>query len=318
MCRTIRGWKVYGAALALLAAVQSAYADEPNAAGEAKTTASDQPAPNAPSVNRSKRRVVTLRYASAKDLAAVLQKHFQGEAEIQAAPEPARNSLLIAATPAAFDEVIETLFELDRPSKKVIVDVLMFDELTKRDSGAAQEAAEKVIDERELAGPIEKVLAVLETLSQQKKISNVRQMRVETLENQSGQFQSGEEKPRITGFIMNATTKAASPTLQNRSVGTIITVTPRVVEANQVLLELAFRNDRLDSPEDGIQLAKGENGPLIASEVVNANLQARLAVPVGQAALVGRMQSEVKSKQTKTRILVAARIAEETPPLEKK
>jgi type II secretory pathway component GspD/PulD (secretin) len=317
MCRLSKTGIVFGTALAALVAVHSGHSEEPKAADEVKSLAPDKPAATkAPAANRSKRRVVALRYGSAKELAAVLEKHFQGEAEIQAAPEPAANSLLISAKPDVFDEVMETLTQLDCPSKKVIVDVLMFDVETDSGPEAGKQSVdkEKQLDERDLAGPIEKVLDRLENLHQQKKISNLRQLRVETLDNRQGQLQSGEEKPRINGFNMNATTKVASPIVQNRVMGTNVSVTPRVVDTDHVSLELVFRNDRFGSPEDGIFLAQGEKGPIIVLDVLNANLQARLTVTVGQATVVARTRTDARSKPTTTRIIVAARIAEEAPP----
>jgi hypothetical protein len=95
-------------------------------------------------------------------------------------------------------------------------------------------------------------------------------------------------------------------------------VTPRVVGADKVLLELLFRNDHIETPEDGLEFGKGVNGPIIASEVVTLNLQSRLTVSVGQAAVAGWMQNSALLKRTQTHILVAARIAEESPSSETK
>jgi hypothetical protein len=89
-------------------------------------------------------------------------------------------------------------------------------------------------------------------------------------------------------------------------------------EAGKVLLELVFRNDRMETPEDGLEFGKGVNGPIIASEVVTLNLQSRLTVSDGQTAVAGQMQNNALLKRTQTHIIVAARIADETPPSETK
>jgi type II secretory pathway component GspD/PulD (secretin) len=316
MSRTLKGWAVGGVALAAAVASFSVRAEPQPPAAEASAAQAGQS--NASSDARSRRRIVPVQNGSAKDLAAVLQKHFQGEAEIQAAPDSSNNSLLVAAVPAVFDEVVETLAQLDRPSKKLVVDVLLVDVLSPREAGIGKPGGEKAVDERDFTGPIEKVLARLETLASQKKIVNVRQMRIETLENQSGMFQAGEQKPVINGFTTSAVTGVASPTVQQRPAGSVVTVTPRVVGAGKVVLELLVRNDRIESPEDGVELAKGANGPLIAPEVVTVSLQSRITVSAGQTAVVGGMQNNALLKQTQTHIIVAARIAEESPPSETK
>jgi type II secretory pathway component GspD/PulD (secretin) len=295
--------------LAVLLGTCLAWADEPGA--------TSGPKPKETAAAKNKRRVVPVRYGSAKELAAALEKFFQGEAEIQAAPDPANNSLLIAATPGVFDEVVATLAQLDRQPQKVIVDVLMAEVVSPHETAAGKTAPEKELSDRDFSGPIEQVTARLEVLDKEKRIANFKQMRVETLENRQGQSQVGEQKPMVNGFHMQGTTGTAVPTFTPRQVGAILQVTPRVVEGNKVLLELVFRNDRIETPEDGIHLADGIDGPLIAGEALNASLTATLTVPVGQAVVVNRVQVDGKSKRTQTRIIVAARIAPESPPSEK-
>ena len=283
-----------------------ARADEPGTASG--------PKPKETATAKNKRRVVPVRYGSAKELAAALEKYFQGEAEIQAAPDPANNSLLIASTPGVFDEVVAAVAQLDRQPQKVIIDVLMAEVVSPHETAAGKSASEKELTDRDFAGPIEQVTARLEALDKEKRIANFKQMRVETLENRQGQTQVGEQKPMVNGFTMQGTNRTAVPTVSPRQVGAVLQVTPRVVEGNKVLLELVFRNDRVETPEDGLHLADGIDGPIIVGEVVSANLTATLTVPVGQAVVVNRVQADGKSKRTQTRIIVAARIAAESPP----
>jgi hypothetical protein len=60
----------------------------------ATATAQERPAAE------QKRGDYVVKYAGAKDLAAVLAKHFKGAAEIQAGPEGTSNTLLVNASPA--------------------------------------------------------------------------------------------------------------------------------------------------------------------------------------------------------------------------
>jgi type II secretory pathway component GspD/PulD (secretin) len=290
------------------------------AIGGAAVAWSDEPTPTAAAQGKpalgvkNKRAVVPVRSGSAKELAAVLSRHFQGEAEIQAAPEPAKDSLLIAALPNVFDEVVATLAQLDHSPHKVTIDVLMVDVMSPHDAAAGKASSDKELSERDFTGPIEQVTSRLEALGKEKRIADFKQLRVETLENRQGQTQAGEEKKLVNGFVIQGTAGVAVPTMTPRQIGAILQVTPRVIDGNKVLLELVFRNDRLGAPEDGIHLANGIDGPIIASEVVTANVIATPVVPVGQAVVVSRVQVDGKAKRTQTWIIVAARIAAESSP----
>src|SRR5580765_5258549 len=92
----------------------------------------------------SKRLTYTVQYGSPKDLAAVLEQHFQGEAEFRTLAEPANRSLLIAAGPEAVDEIVRTLAQLERPPQRIIVDVWIVEEAFSREEGAAPNAAPKM------------------------------------------------------------------------------------------------------------------------------------------------------------------------------
>jgi hypothetical protein len=49
---------------------------------------------------KSKRIAYVVKYGSAKNLAALVRRHFKEEAEVEAAPDPASNCLLIRTAPA--------------------------------------------------------------------------------------------------------------------------------------------------------------------------------------------------------------------------
>lgn len=307
---------ICGIALVVCTVAQPVPADEPKPAASSQPKVAQTAEPSQAKAARaplSKRLTYAVQYGSPKDLAAVLELHFQGEAEFQSLPEPANQSLLIAATPAVFDEVVKTLALLDRPPQKLIVDVVIVDVQLPREADAAKEAAAaKGLDDRQFAGPIEQVATKLEALSKQNILAYYRQMRVELLENREGSVQVGEETPRINGYQPTGASGLAIPTVQQRAVGTIITVTPRVVDANKVLLDLTLRDDRLGLPEDGTQMALGADGPIISPDVFTTHLKATLTVPVGQAVIANRVETDVRSKRSRRHIIIGARIAE--PP----
>ena len=307
-----------GIALVVSAIAQSVPADEPKPAAASRPKGAQAAEPSqakAAGAALSKRLTYAVRYGSPKDLAAVLEKHFQGEAEFQSLPEPANHSLLIAATPAVFDDVVQTLALLDRPPQKVIVDVFIVEvQLPREAEGSADAvaAAAKGLDDRQFAGPIEQVATRLEALSKQNAVAYYRTLRVELLENREGTVQVGEEKPRINGFMPSGQPGQLVPLVQQRAVGTIITVTPRVVDANKVVLELVFRDDRLGLPEDGTQLAMDADGPIMSPDVFTTHLKATLTVPVGQAVIANRVETDERSKRSRRYVVIAARFAEPT------
>jgi type II secretory pathway component GspD/PulD (secretin) len=270
----------------------------------------DEPTSPATQAPKSRRLVIPLRYGSAKELAAVLQKHFQGEAEIQAAPEPVKNSLLVAASGAVYDDVVATVALLDVPQRKVIIDVATFDIVSANEAVAAAKAAEPPLTDRDFTGPVEDVWKQLDAFGKQKRIANLKQMRVETVEGQLGTFQMGEEKPRINGITPTGVPGTVTPQFQQRAVGSILQVTPRIVDSRRVSLDLTFRQDRIEIPDEPLQLGTGPDGPILATEVVTCNLMARLTVPVGQAVLASRVQAESRAKRSQNRVIISARIDE--------
>lgn len=266
----------------------------------------------------SKRLTYTVQYGSPKDLAAVLEQYFQGEAEFRTLPEPANRSLLIAASPAVVDEVVRTLTLLDRPPRKIIVDVWFVEEQLSREEVNSPNAAAKVLEDRQLAGPIEQVAARLEGLSKANTLAYYRQLRLELLENREGTVQVGEEKPRIVGYMPMGAGGIGTPTIQQRAVGTLVTVTARVVDANKILLVVLFRDDRLGLPEEGTQVGTWADGPILSPDVFTTHFKATLTVPAGQAVIANRVETDARSKRSRRHIVIAARLAEPASQQEKK
>ncbi len=211
---------VCGVATFALVLLSATRADEPKPLLETDKKIDEVPPSSPANITKeakSKRRVVPLRYASAKDLAALLEKHFQGAAEIQA--DPSNNDLLIAATPTVFDEVLETISQIDRRPGTVIVDVFLVDVVAPHEPAGDKARVEKDWNDRDFSGPIEQLTARLESLAKEKKIANFAQFRVETLEGRQGHTQTGGQKPMVNGFISNAATGVNSPTLTTTSGG---------------------------------------------------------------------------------------------------
>ncbi|MBS0261306.1 MAG: hypothetical protein JSS02_05065 [Planctomycetes bacterium] len=296
-------------AVTLIAA--PAVTDEPQPAvtpqpPEKQTDESIKPKAGNPAL--SKRLTYSVQYGSPKDLAAILQPHFQGEAEFRTLPASGNRSLLIAATPEAADEVVRTLALLDRPPQKIIVDVWILEESIPHEKGAAQKPAPKLLDERQLTGPVEEVSARLESLSKTDSLAYYRQLRLENLDNRENTVQVGEEKPRISGYTSTGAGGGVTPMIQQRIVGTIAAVTARLVDDQKILLEFTVRDDRLSLPEEGTQIARGTDGPIMSPDVLTTNLKGTLTVPAGQTVIASRVETDARSKRSRRQIVIAARL----------
>jgi hypothetical protein len=259
----------------------------------------------------SRRLAYPVRHGSAADLAEVVRQHFREAGDVHAEAAPADNVLLVAAPPALFDDVRATLPRLDRPRQTVIVDVLLVESPSLRESDRA--ADEPRLSDRDLSGPIEQVTARLEVLLRQKKLIGLRRIRLETLEDQTGTFEAGREVMAITAANLTRT-GFWIPILRSRSVGTAVNVTPRVTPANQVALDLELQDARLETPEDADELGLGPNGPLIAQDARLARLTSALTVPIGEAAVVEGLQYDGKDQSQELRVIVAVRLAGNTSP----
>ena len=109
----------------------------------------------------NKRTVYVVKYGMAYTLADILHKHFKDDATIQIIPEASSNCLLISCKPAVFDEVSKLLGQIDRRSQLIAVDIWIADIPAKPAAKEEPGAAAKVLDEKELGGPIDAVQAKL-------------------------------------------------------------------------------------------------------------------------------------------------------------
>jgi type II secretory pathway component GspD/PulD (secretin) len=265
-----------------------------------------------------KRTVVTVRNAAAADLATALTEHYKGEPNVRVVAEPGSNALLITANPHICNDVLDTLALLDRPRRRIAVDAIVLELTAETDKGAATDPETAVNDDRAFTGPMETVNRRIEALEKAGKVVNVKRMHLETIENQPGQTQAGEERSIVNGFNVNARTGLASPIVSRRPVGTIVSITPRITVRNEVLATVVFRDDRVQFPPDAVVLFnKGEDGPIIAPVIASTNTNTSMKLTPGQATLVHGLESTVQAA-SKPRAPAGAPAAAEVPPAEVK
>ena len=124
--------------------------------------AGDPPAPKDPSpkddASATKRLVYFVKRGTAKDLAPVLAGSFKGVAEVQALPDPTSNCLLISAAPAALDDVVKILEQIDRRPQTASVEIWILEVGGKKAGGDKTAPAEEV-NEKDLSGTVAEVSA---------------------------------------------------------------------------------------------------------------------------------------------------------------
>jgi type II secretory pathway component GspD/PulD (secretin) len=259
---------------------------------------------------KNKRLVYLVRYGSAKDLAAALSKHFKTDAEVQAVTETGSNYLLISAAPAAFDEVVKTLEQLDRAPRTISLDLWVGEIVAKKGEDGKPVEGDKDIDAKDFTGTIEEVQKKVEDLAKNGRIGGLKHVQLNALENQAASVLTGENKPYIVATTVTAR-GIVSNQISYRNIGLRVKATPRITADKSILLELNVEDARMNTPEDGISLgvtAKGD--PITASEFTTTNLDSKLTVPPGKAMPAEGLKSTSKGKQAQVIILVGARVVD--------
>lgn len=255
---------------------------------------------------RARRTVYLVRHGAAKDLAALLAKHFKDDADVQVLPDAPSNCLLISAPPAVFDEVVKLLDQLDRRPHVVAVEVLIAEAAPRKAEG--DKAADQGLDERDFTGPAGQVLEKVEALHRKGLIQTLKRLQLTALENRPALVLAGDNKP----FVMSAGTTAAGHVtrmITYHQVGTEVRLTPRLTAEGQVQLDLTVQEAGAAYPEDGPKVGEDENGkPVRAPDFTLARLETKLDVPAGQAVAANAVQRSAKSGQGQTLVIVTARV----------
>jgi len=267
----------------------------------AVTTATAQERPAA----EPKRGAYVIKYASAKDLAPILAKHFKGAAEIQARPEGTSNLLLISAPPAVFDEAIKLLDQLDHRPQTVAVEVWLVELPAKK-----AEEKEKELDDKQLTGAVEDMAGKLEALQKKGQVASVKRIQFSTLEGRAGSLMLGETKPYVTGATRTAT-GIVSKTITYRMVGTQVRVTPQVGADQTVTLDLQVEDNRMYQNEDAPAIGTDDKGvPILATEFSLTKLESKVSVASGKTVLAKDGKSAPKPGQSRLLLVVGARVVE--------
>jgi type II secretory pathway component GspD/PulD (secretin) len=291
------------AGLVLLAGVLLSAADGRQPAG--KNPAGPAAGAGGPKLKRA---VYEVQHATAKDLADLLAKLYKPDAAVQTLAAPAGNAVVITAPAGTLDEVLGLLKRLDRRPRSVAVDVVVAEVSPRKGEKGKPAPAAKELDERDLTGNAEDVLAKLQNLQAKGLIGGLKRFRLTVAENRPGSVKERGSKPYVTSVNQTGNGRMTR-TVTYRDVGTTVDVTPQIGDEQKIVLELHFTDSWMHVPEDAVVIANDENGnPIRATHFINAKFDGNVTVRSGEAAVAQGVVTQSKSDQHQTLVLVIARI----------
>ena len=287
----------------------------PNTAPVA-TEKTTEPRSEASDTNADVRRTIYFaRNAPVRGLVYLLEKHFEGHAGIKFVAEPKSNLLSIRAnSDAALEEVVKTLAQIDRPQRQVALQMFLVEFNAKKGNEGDAAALKLPVDTTQLSGSAEEVLSQLRTWMTEGHVDAVRKYQLNALENTSATLFLGEQKPVPTSFLTNARTGLGTPVLNLRDFGTSISAIPRILETGEIEVQLSISTSQLAPPEFGMELGKGENGPIKVPETIISKLSTSLVVADGQSKMATGAQTGEKSSHIPMIWVVSARTIDPNKP----
>jgi type II secretory pathway component GspD/PulD (secretin) len=242
--------------------------------------------------------VVPLKAAAGKELAAQLNKQFEGQANAEFVSS--LNALVVRGKPAALGEVRKTIEALDRTPRAVTVEVIVVEMLP----------GDKPLDEKALAGPAGELPAKLDALRKGGQIGEVKRVRVTAPEGQEASARVGEAKPFVSG-VTRTVTGGISRRIQYRDLGVQVKVTPRLSPEGAVTAGLDLTAAWSHVAADGQVLGEDEKGqPIRATTFISATLKGEVTVPDGQVVVAEGVKTTAKENEGRTLVLVTARAAD--------
>jgi len=134
----------------------------------------------------------------------------------------------------------------------------------------------------------ENVNFLLRALAARTRVDVLSRPQIRTVDNQLAQIQVGQEVPRVNGFTSNGTAGVIVPTIQQRAIGIILQVTPRISPDGLVIMEVVARKDSLSANQ--VSLGTSAAGSSITSPIINTtNAQTVIGVNSGQTVILGGM-----------------------------
>lgn len=209
-----------------------------------------------------------------RDLAQVLQQ-FVGDRDVTIVPELINNVLIVRASEEDLEQIEDVVQSLNRPTPRIALALTVFE-------------VEGNVDIED-GEPAE----LLRTLSAGNFASQIRNIRLSSLEGQMAQVQLGEQRPIVSGTSFNRSGERFN-SYQQQEFGTILSMTARVVE-DRIVVELSYEMSRLDESIAATESA-GDDVPPVRRTVT---LRTTASVPEGEVVLLTDFDSHDSPGQTR-------------------
>jgi type II secretory pathway component GspD/PulD (secretin) len=253
----------------------------------------------------NERLLFPVRYLDPKDLAEKLEAIFNhGAAQtVKIAPMPDANCLIISAPKNVLPEMVKMLDQLDQAPKVVAIDVWIVD---------VQKPRERIdgkggFDQTLLTGAKSDVEAQLGKLSKDGRLTVVNRFHTTALSNRQSFEQQGARVPRITASTLSANGRASATTLDN--VGSLVTVTPKVLDDGRIKLELNVEKSYIGAEEKGVVITKFNTGEEVRSpRYFTLVFKNEVAVPNGQVVKLESTERPETEEDGSFVVLVAAEV----------
>ncbi len=267
--------------------------------------------------NNTKRIAYVVQHGTAKDFAAVLGKHFKGDAEVQVLAESPANCVLISAPAPVYDEIVKLLPQLDRTPQLVVVEVFMagVPAADGKGDGPARE-----ISLKDFNGPAADVATKLNALQQKGVIGTLHRVQMTLVEGRPSLAFEGEQKPVVNGITRVAGTTARN--IMRQLVGTQTQATAQVTPDKKIALDLNIRASWL-APDTSLEIGTDEkNAPVYATRTLQASTESKLSLTPGQAVAVQDVKTTARTRageavaKEQSLVVVSARLVDPNAPFE--
>lgn len=268
----------------------------------------------------ARRALYVPRHASAKDLAAALEKHFKG-AGPELAAHGASNALLLRGPAGVVDEALKVLASLDRVQRQIAVEVFVIEVPPNWGEPGKPEPAPKELDRKQFSGPLADVLAKVAELQQKDVLGRAKGIEVRAQENQLTKAKVGVTAPHVKAVLETVDAKGmrvVQRMLLYRDVGTTVEVTPALEAGNKVTLDVSLVDSRMHLLRNKAPLARDEKVmPIYETDFITAEVKGKVTLPSGHAVALEGVKTTAKFAQEQTLVIVTARVVEAAPDKEK-
>jgi hypothetical protein len=229
-------------------------------------------------------------------LAETLAEVFEGS-DVRIVAEPVSNLLVIRAHSETAKEVLTILNEIDQPAHTLRIELLLLKTLGQD------------VDTTLLTGPSKDVAENIGELESNGKLFVANRMELSVIENQQAMLQVGETVPVVTGSSYFGGSRTPVNTYQQRSVGTLLSVTAAASKQG-IAMNLTFEKSEIVPAKP----AEDDEAPT-PDRTSTLTQQSTVHVQDGHSTLVGTLVGQSGEQSNGAFLVIGAELREEAGPL---